>query len=72
MVFRDNMLDLMAYYIKLTEGALDTTEFETQLIKYQHISREEVKASLEFACGLKFYLTGIRRKRELKDYLESE
>lgn len=71
-MFSKEMLDLMAYYIKYLEGIIDTAEFDTQISNVSHVNRENVKSALEFSCGLKYSISGLRSKIALKEFLENE
>lgn len=71
-MFSKEMLDLMAYYIKHLEGIIDTAEFDTRISNVSYVNRENVRAALEFACGLKYSISGLRSKSALKEFLENE
>lgn len=71
-IFSTDMLDSMAYYIKMLDGTVDSSEFDTFVSSVPHISRNDVEAVLKFACGLKYSLYGIRSRRELGKYIDGE
>lgn len=71
-IFSTDMLDSMAYYIKMFDGTVDSSEFDTFVSSVPHISRNDVGAVLKFACGLKYALYGIRSKEELEKYSDGE
>lgn len=70
-MFSKELLDLMAYYIKVLEGVIDKAEFDTQISNVSYVNQVDAEAALQFACGLKYSMSGLRSKSALKQFLDN-